>query len=103
MRLRNLPAVAVALLLSVGVATAAAKRPPNVSQQLCQSDNGTYSTKAGSSFFAPVFTKKVLWTCNGYGGGSAASQPLGQSCVGDGGRAQTIDSGFATCWKSAAH
>jgi hypothetical protein len=103
MRLRNLPTLAVVLLLSVGVATAAAKRPVNVSQQLCESDRGTYSTKAGSSFFAPVFTKKVLWTCNSYGGGSTASQALGQSCTTDGGQPQTLDSGFATCWKSATH
>jgi hypothetical protein len=103
MRLRNLAALAVVLLLSVGVATAAAKRPPNASQQLCQSDGGTYSTKANSSFFAPVFTRKVFWTCNGYAGGSAASQALNDSCVGDGGQAQTLDSGYATCWKSTGH
>jgi hypothetical protein len=103
MRPRILLTLSVVLLLSVGVATAAAKRPPNASQQLCVSDSGTYSTKASSSFFAPVFTKKVLWTCNSYGGGSTASQALGQSCAGDGGQAQTIDSGFATCWKSTAH
>ena len=103
MRLRNLSAVAVVLLLSVGVTTAAAKRPPSASQQLCESYSGTYSTKANSSFFAPVFTKKVLWTCNGYVGGSTASQALAQSCAGDGGQPQTLDFGFATCWKSAAH
>ena len=104
MRPRILLTLSVVLLLSVGVATAAAKRPPNASQQLCVNvDGGTYSTKASSSFFAPVFTKKVLWTCNSYGGGSTASQALGQSCTGDGGQAQTIDSGFATCWKSTAH
>jgi hypothetical protein len=101
MRLRNLAALAVVLLLSVGVATAAAKRPPNASQQLCESDSGTYSTKAGSSFFAPVSTRKVFWTCNGYAGGSASSQALHDACTGDGGQPQTLDSGYATCWKGA--
>jgi hypothetical protein len=104
MRLRNSAALAVVFLLSVGVAAAgAAKPPPSASQQLCQNDSGTYSTKAGSSFFAPVFTRKVLWTCNGYPGGSAVSQALGQACGADGGQPQTLDSGFATCWKSGAH
>jgi hypothetical protein len=103
MRLRNLAALAAVLLLSVGVATAAAKRPPNASQQLCQSEGGAYSTKAGSSFFAPVSTRKIFWTCNGYSGGSASSQALGQSCTGDGGQPQTLDSGYATCWKSTGH
>jgi hypothetical protein len=95
-------ALSVLLLLSAGVATAAPKQP-NPSQQMCQSDSGTYSTKASSSFFAPVFTKRVIWTCNRYSGGSTASQALGQSCSGDGGQAQSLDSGEATCWKNSAH
>jgi hypothetical protein len=103
MRLRILLGLSALLLLSVGVATAAAKRAPSASQQLCEANNGTFSTKASSSFFAPVFTRHVLWTCNGYSGQSAASQALTQSCAGDGGQGQTVDSGFATCWKSPTH
>jgi hypothetical protein len=102
-RLRIPLALSVVLMLSVGVATATAKRPSGPSQQLCLSDKGTYSTKASSSFFAPVFTKQVLWTCNGYSGGWAASTALGQSCSTDGGQAQSIDSGYATCWKTPNH
>ena len=103
MRLRILLTLAVALFLSVGVATAAANRAPNPSQQLCVSDGGTYSTKASTSFFAPVFTKHLLWTCNGYSGGSTASKALGGSCTTDGGQPESIDSGFVTCWKTPAH
>jgi hypothetical protein len=102
MRLRILLGLSVVLLLSVGVATAAAKRAPGASQQLCESDSGTFSTKASTSFFAPVLTRHVLWTCNGYGGQSTASQALKQSCANDGGQGQSLDSGFATCWKSTA-
>lgn len=64
---------------------------------------GTYSTHAKTSFFRP-FSKqqKVLWTCNGYSGGSTASLALGQACLNDGGQApSTFDSGEATCWKNA--
>ena len=103
MRVRILMALSVVLLLSVGVTTAAAaKQKFPASQQLCESNGGTFSTKAHSSFFAPFFKKQgVLWTCNGYSGGSTASQALVQSCAGDGGQAiNTLDSGFATCWKN---
>lgn len=104
MRVRILTALSVVLLLSVGIATAAAARKQKfpASQQLCESHSGTFSTKASSSFFAPFFKKQgVLWTCNGYSGGSTASQAFVQACAGDGGQAtSTLDSGFATCWKN---
>ena len=107
MRVRILSALAVVLLLSVWVATAAAakKQPFPTSQQLCESTyGGTFSTRAKSSFFDPFFKKQgVLWTCNSYGGGSTASAALSAACLGDGGhQAETIDSGFATCWKNSA-
>src|ERR1700758_4735176 len=73
MRARILMALSVVLLLSVGVTTAAAKpkQPFPASQQLCESKGGTFSTKANSSFFTPFYKKQgVLWTCNGYTGGS---------------------------------
>jgi hypothetical protein len=105
MRVRILTVLSAALLLSVGVATAAAarKQPFPASKQLCESYGGTFSTKASSSFFTPFYKKQgVLWTCNGYSGASTASQTLAQSCTSDGGLAtNTLDSGFATCWKNA--
>ena len=105
MRVRILMALSVVLLLSVGVATAAAAGNHKfaTSQQLCQSNGGNFSTKASSSFFAPFFKKQgVLWTCNSYTGGSTTSQALVQSCSSDGGQASnTLDSGFATCWKNS--
>ena len=105
MRLRILTALAVVLLLSLGVATAAAgkKQPFPTSQQLCESYNGTFSTKAGTSFFRPFYKKQgVVWTCNSYTGDTAtASQALTDSCMSDGGKqASTLNSGFATCWKN---
>ena len=104
MRVRILTAFSVVLLLSVGIATAAAapKQRFPASQQLCESYGGTFSTKANSSFFAPFYKKQgVLWTCNSYSGGSTASQAFVQSCPSDGGQAtSTLDSGFATCWKN---
>jgi len=106
MRARIMLALSVLLLLSVGVGQAAAKRkqPFAASQALCESYGGTFSTKAGSSFFTPFFKKQgVVWTCNRYTGGSTASQALAPACFGDGGQAaNTLDSGFATCWKNAA-
>ena len=104
MRVRILTALSVVLLLSVWIATATAapKQKFPASQQLCGSYGGTFSTHANSSFFAP-FSKKqgVLWTCNSYSGGSAASQAFVQACATDGGQAtNTLDSGFATCWKN---
>jgi hypothetical protein len=106
MRVRILTALAVVLLLSVGVATAAAgkKQPFPTSQQLCESYNGTFSTRANSSFFRPFYKKQgVVWTCNSYGGGSTASSALSAACFNDGGQqASTLDSGFATCWKNPA-
>jgi hypothetical protein len=106
MRVRILMVLSVVLLLSVGVTTAAAnrKQPFAASQQLCESKGGTFSTKANSSFFTPFFKKQgVLWTCNSYSGGSTVSQALVPSCFGDGGQAaNTLDSGFATCWKNPA-
>ena len=100
MRVRILLVLSAVLVLSVGVAKAA---PSTNGQQVCLSNGGTYSTHLKSSFFAPFSKKqKVLWTCNGYSGGSAASQALVQACVNDGGQASsTLDSGVATCWKSA--
>jgi hypothetical protein len=106
---RILLVLSAGLLLSVGVATAAAsghqstakhKQPFSMSQQLCESYSGTFSTKASSSFFRPFYKKQgVLWTCNSYSGGSTASQAFVQSCSNDGGQAtSTSDAGFATCW-----
>ena len=103
MRMRILTALSLVIVLSVGVATAAAApKRFRASQQLCESNGGTFSTKANSSFFAPFYKKQgVLWTCNSYGGGSTASQAFVQSCASDGGQASTtLDSGFATCWKN---
>ena len=105
MRMRILTALSVVLLLSVWTATAAAApKRFRASQQLCESNGGTFSTRANSSFFAPFFKKQgVLWTCNSYSGGSTASQAFVQSCLNDGGQAtSTLDSGFATCWKNQA-
>lgn len=107
MRVRILTALAVVLLLSVWVATAAAgkKQPFPASQQLCETtDAGTFSTKANSSFFRPLYKKQgVVWTCNSYANGATASPALKDACLKDGGQqAQTIDSGFATCWKNSA-
>ena len=105
MRVRILTVLSCALLLSVGVATAAAarKQPFPASKQLCESYSGTFSTRANSSFFTPFYKKQgVLWTCNSYSGASTTSQALAQSCAGDGGLAtNTLDAGFATCWKNA--
>jgi hypothetical protein len=105
MRVRILTVLSAALLLSVGVATAAAarKQPFPTSNQLCASYGGAFSTRANSSFFAPFYKKQgVLWTCNSYAGASTASQALAQSCANDGGLASnTLDAGFATCWKNA--
>lgn len=106
MRAHILTALAVVLVLSIGVASAGAARKQRfaTSQQLCESYGGTFSTKASLSFFRPFYKKQgVVWTCNSYGGGSAASLALGQACFSDGGQAvSTIDSGFATCWKNPA-
>jgi hypothetical protein len=103
MRVRILLVLSAVLLLSVGVGVATAGKP-RAGQQACATYGGTYSTKASSSFFAPFSKRqKVLWTCNGYTGGTAASQALVQACTSDGGpAASTLDSGVATCWKSAA-
>jgi hypothetical protein len=106
MRVRILTVLSVVLLLSVGTATAAAAKKQTfpASQQLCESQQygGTFSTRANTSFFAPFYKKQgVLWTCNGYSGGSAASQALGQLCTSDGGQAwSAVEAGFATCWKN---
>jgi spermidine/putrescine-binding protein len=107
MRVRILTALAVVLLLSAWVATAAAgkKQPFPASQQLCETTyGGTFSTRASSSFFRPFYKKQgVVWTCNSYGNGSTASAALSAACLSDGGQqAQAIDSGFATCWKNSA-
>ncbi len=103
MRVRILTALSVVLVLSVGVATAAAgpKQPYLASQQVCESYVGTFSTKANSSFYRPFYKKQgVLWTCNSYIG-STATQALVQSCYSDGGLAMsTAAPGFATCWKN---
>ena len=106
MRAHILTALAVVLLLSIGVASAGAARKQRfaTSQQLCESYSGTFSTKAGSSFFAAFYKKQgVVWTCNSYVGGSDTSLALRHACLGDGGQAvNTLDSGFATCWKNPA-
>ena len=102
MRVRILTALSVVLLLSVGVATAAAKKPvASPSKQVCLNNNGVFSTKESSSYFRPFYKKQgVLWTCNSYTGGAGTSQALVQSCLSDGGLAtSTSDAGFATCWK----
>jgi hypothetical protein len=103
MRVRILLVLSAALLMSVGVGVAAAGKP-SAGHQLCTSYGGVYATQAKSSFFTPFSRKqKVLWTCNGYSGASAASQALVQACTDDGGQAaSTLDSGVATCWKNAA-
>lgn len=102
MRMRLLLSLCVALALSVGVTTAAAKRPANASQQLCGANGGTYSTKASSSFFRPFDKKqRVVWSCNSYDGGSTTTQALAQSCSNDGGLAWTAQDGppgLFTCW-----
>ena len=104
MRVRILTALSVVLLLSVGIATAAAAKKQQfpASQQLCESHGGTFSTRANSSFFAPFYKKQgVLWTCNSYGGGSTTNQELAPACTRDGGQAMSmVDAGFATCWKN---
>ena len=104
MRVRILLSLCAVLLLSVGVATAAAKpKPGTASKQLCESNGGTYSTHENSSFFRPFYKKQgVLWTCNSFGGGSTTTQALVQSCLSnDGGKAtSTSDAGYATCWKN---
>ena len=106
MRVRISMALSLLLLFSVGVATGAAsgKHAFAASQLLCETNSGTFSTRAGTSYFAPFYKKQgVLWTCNGYGGGSAVSQALVQACTADGGKAaSTLDSGVATCWKNPA-
>jgi hypothetical protein len=106
MRVRILTFLAVVLLLSVWVGTAAAakKQAFSASQQLCESYGGTFSTRANSSFFRPLYKKQgVVWTCNSFTGDTvAASQALTTSCFGDGGQAaNTLTSGFATCWKNS--
>src|SRR2546423_9904610 len=103
MRVRILMAFSVVLLLSVGIATAAAARKQRfpASQQLCESYGGTFSTKANPSLFAPFYKKQgVLWTCNSHSGGSIPSHAILQSCASDGGQTtSTLYSGFATCRK----
>jgi len=105
MRVQTVVVLSVVLLLSTGIATAAAaKQKFGASQQLCQSFGGTFSTKASSSYFRPFYKKQgVLWTCNSYTGGSTSSQALQQSCYSnDGGQWwSSLDSGVATCWKNA--
>lgn len=108
MRFRILLVLSAVLLLSVGVATAAGsgkKKQPSAGQQLCDSFGGSYSTRVSASFFTPFFKKQgVVWVCNNYRGGSAATQALVESCLSnDGGKAtSTLDGppGLATCWKN---
>ena len=106
MKMRILTVLSVLLLFTAGAATAAAARKPPfaASQQLCASFSGTFSTKANSSFFRPFYKKQgVLWTCNGYAGGSTSSQALVAACLADAGQASsTSDAGFETCWKNSA-
>ena len=104
MRVRFFTILSVVLVLSVGVAAAAAapKQPYAASQQLCQSFGGTLSTRANSSFYRPQYKKQgVMWTCNGYSG-SSANGSLAQACSNDGGAATSMTvATFATCWKNA--
>ena len=101
MRVRILMALSVVVLLSVGVATAAAGPKHPGSQQLCQNAGGTFSTKTNSSFYAPLAkNERVLWTCNSYSDSSAA-QAMVSSCYGDSGQSARSDApGFVTCWKN---
>ena len=105
MRVRNLLALSVVLLLSVGLATAAAAKTKfAASQQLCLSSGGTnvvFSTHGNTSFYSASYKgERVLWTCNGFSN-SAAGSTLGQSCLNDGGKSARIDApGFVTCWKN---
>lgn len=106
MRVRILLSLAVVLVSSVGVAEAAAAPKPKASatsEQLCVSNNGSFSTKASASFFRPFFKKQgVVWSCNDYDGGSATTQLLEQSCSSDGGQAWTFQDGPPgefTCWR----
>jgi len=103
MRVRNLLALSVVLLLSVGLATAAAakKQPFAASQQRCDNAHGKFSTKSSTNFYGSSYKgERVLWTCNQYTD-STAAQPLGQSCLGDGGKSARTDApGFVTCWKN---
>jgi hypothetical protein len=103
MSVRILAVLCAVLLLSVGVGMAAAGKP-SAGQPVCATYGSSYATQAKSSVFTPFSKKqKVLWTCNGYSGGSAASRALVQACTSDGGpAASTLDSGVATCWKNAA-
>jgi hypothetical protein len=94
-------ALSVVVLLSVGVATAAAGSKHPGSQQLCENASGTFSTKASSSFYVPQYKRqRVLWTCNKYTDSNAA-QALVTSCYGDGGQSARSDApGFVTCYKN---
>ena len=103
MKVRILLSLCVLLVVSAGTANAAPKpKLGPASQQLCESNGGTYSTRANTSFFRPFYKKQgVLWTCNGYSGGAATSQALHDSCFADGGQwADTTNAGDATCWKN---
>lgn len=103
MRVRILMALSVAVVLSVGVATAAAahKQPYAASEQVCTDAGGDFSTKAKSSFYAPFYKKQgVLWTCNMYTDPTATSA-LVQSCSTDGGFPPSmLVTGEFTCWKN---
>jgi hypothetical protein len=101
MRVRILLALSVVLLLGIGVATAAAAKKSAASQAQCLSAHGTFSTKANSSFYAPLSKQqRVLWTCDSYSD-STATQALVQGCYGDGGQGARSDApGFVTCWKN---
>ena len=112
MKLRILLVLSAALLLSAGVAsaavghaTAARKKHSTMGQQLCSSDHGNYSTSVNTSYFTPFYKKQgVVWVCNSYAGGSAATQALVQACMSnDGGKATSAlagPPGFATCWQN---
>ena len=103
MRVRILTALSVVVLLSVGVAAAAAgpKQRYPASQQLCDNAHGAFSTKPNSSFYGPFYKgQRVLWTCDSYTD-STATQALAQSCLSDGGQSARFDApGFVTCWKN---
>ena len=101
MRVRMLMALSVVLLLGIGVATASGAKKFAGSQAQCLSANGTFSTKANSSFYAPLSKQqRVLWTCDSLSD-STVTQTLVQSCYSDGGQSARFDApGFVTCWKS---
>jgi hypothetical protein len=71
-------------------------------QGICESNGGTYSADPKTSLFRQTKGQKVIWTCDGYSGGSTTSQALVTACLSeDGGQGITTTDGppgDATCW-----